>query len=45
MLYRPKGPVAGNGGNGGNGNNGGYNGQIPENWQDFYNYFFGSRRG
>lgn len=25
------------------GNNGGYNGQIPENWQDFYNYFFGNR--
>ena len=25
------------------GNNGGYSGQIPENWQDFYNYFFGNR--
>ena len=25
------------------GNNGGYNGQIPENWQEFYNYFFGNR--
>ena len=25
------------------GNNGGYNGQMPENWQDFYNYFFGNR--
>ena len=24
---------------------GGYDGQIPDNWQDFYNYFFGSRRG
>ena len=22
---------------------GGYSGQIPENWQDFYNYFFGNR--
>ena len=22
---------------------GGYDGQIPENWQDFYNYFFGNR--
>ena len=22
---------------------GGYSGQIPENWQDFYNYFFGGR--
>ena len=26
-------------------NGGGYSGQIPENWQEFYNYFFGSRRG
>ena len=25
------------------GNNGGYSGQIPENWQEFYNYFFGNR--
>ena len=25
------------------GNNGGYNGQMPENWQEFYNYFFGNR--
>ena len=25
------------------GYNSGYNGQIPENWQDFYNYFFGNR--
>ena len=25
--------------------NGGYSGQIPDNWQEFYNYFFGSRRG
>ena len=22
---------------------GGYDGQVPENWQDFYNYFFGNR--
>ena len=28
-----------------NGGNGGYYGQMPDNWQDFYNYFFGSRRG
>ena len=26
-------------------NGGGYSGQIPDNWQEFYNYFFGSRRG
>ena len=25
------------------GNNGGYSGQMPENWQEFYNYFFGNR--
>ena len=25
------------------GNNGGYSGQVPENWQEFYNYFFGNR--
>ena len=25
------------------GNNGGYSGQIPENWKEFYNYFFGNR--
>ena len=25
------------------GSNGGYSGQIPENWQEFYNYFFGNR--
>lgn len=25
-------------------NYGGYGGQIPDSWQDFYNYFFGSRR-
>ncbi len=25
------------------GGNGGYNGQVPDNWQDFYNYFFGNR--
>ena len=28
-----------------NDSNGGYYGQMPDNWQDFYNYFFGSRRG
>ena len=26
-----------------NGGNGGYYGQMPDNWQDFYNYFFGNR--
>ncbi len=30
--------------NGNNGNNGGNGyGQMPDNWQDFYNYFFGGR--
>ena len=28
---------------GSNDNNGGYSGQNPENWQEFYNYFFGNR--
>ena len=31
--------------NSGNGGNGGYYGQMPDNWQEFYNYFFGNRRG
>ena len=32
------------GNNGNNGNNGGNGyGQMPDNWQDFYNYFFGGR--
>ena len=30
------------GGNNGSGGYGGY-GQMPDNWQDFYNYFFGNR--
>lgn len=28
-----------------NGGNGGYYGQMPDNWQDFYNYFFGQPPG
>ena len=28
-----------------NSGNGGYYGQMPDNWQEFYNYFFGNRRG